>query len=120
MAALNYCERLICCNLEPLEVRRIRQDITMVFKIIHGLVSLPVEDFFHFSAAATRGHSLKLCKPPCSCDVRKHYFSLRVVDIWNSLDESVVSCKSLDSFKRKLLSVDFIPFCRGRTLYSVR
>ena len=34
--------------------------------------------------------------------VRYDFFSLRVVDLWNSLPESVVSAPSLNSFKNRL------------------
>ena len=35
-------------------------------------------------------------------EVRHECFSLRVVDLWNSLPESVVSAPSLNSFKNRL------------------
>ena len=35
-------------------------------------------------------------------DVRKHFFSNRVVDLWNSLPEYVISANSVNSFKNRL------------------
>ena len=39
----------------------------------------------------SRGHSLKLLKPRCRLDIRKFLFVHRVIDIWNSLDESTIA-----------------------------
>lgn len=50
----------------------------------------------------TRGHSLKLKKPSVKTTMRQHYFSVRVVNAWNSLPEEVVSAPSLNAFKNRL------------------
>ena len=49
-----------------------------------------------------RGHSLKIVKPRCRLDVRKFSFAHRVVDMWNSLDERIVACDSINGFKNRL------------------
>ena len=33
---------------------------------------------------------------------RKHFFSARVVDVWNSLDEKTVSTETINGFKSNL------------------
>jgi len=48
--------------------------------------------FFELSQAHTRGHSLELIKPRCRLDIRKFSFAHRVIDVWNSLDESIIAC----------------------------
>ncbi len=50
----------------------------------------------------TRGHSKKLFKYRCNSELRKHTFSHRIIDDWNSLTECIVSADSIDSFKSKL------------------
>jgi len=59
--------------------------------------------FFYLNTAPTRGHSLKLVKPRCRLDVRKYSFTHRVVDVglWNSLDDNVIACDSLNGFKNR-------------------
>ena len=50
----------------------------------------------------TRGNTMKLYKQRPRIDIRKYSFSHRVVDVWNSLPESVISAKSLTSFEARL------------------
>jgi len=49
-----------------------------------------------------RGHSMKIYKPRCRTVLRKNSFSLRVIDDWNSLPQSVVSASSVNDSKNKL------------------
>ena len=106
----NYRSRLLALNLDPLEIRRIRFDLCMAYKIIYGLVDLNVSDFFAFrhSPRTTRGHSLRLRHEDLykSRNCRKFFFSVRVVEIWNDLPDSVVSAASLGSFKSRLGKID--------------
>ena len=46
----------------------------------------------------TRGHSLKLVNNRYHYDLRKFYF--RIVNVWNSLPEIVISAATTDTFKR--------------------
>ncbi len=46
--------------LEPLELRRLKAALCMLFKTIHGLADAKFEEFFEYSASVTRGHAYKL------------------------------------------------------------
>jgi len=98
----SYEERLNILNLTTLETRRLRGDLIEVFKICKGFDSLEPSLFFKFSTAPTRGHMLKLVKPRCHLDVRKFSFAHRVVDIWNSLEDSIIACNSINGFKNRI------------------
>ena len=50
----------------------------------------------------TKGHNLKLQKSRSRLDVRKYFFSQRVVNLWNDLSKEVVEAPSVDSFKSRL------------------
>ena len=50
----------------------------------------------------TRGNSLKLKVDRCNYDVRKFSFCNRVVKVWNSLPDFVVTSDSINTFKRNL------------------
>jgi len=50
----------------------------------------------------TRGHSFKLKKRRINTDLRQHFFSERIVNIWNALDDDLVHSSSLNVFKNGL------------------
>ena len=100
---MSYCERLISLDLDTLERRRLIYGLVFCYKMIHGLcdISLPVD----YAYKNTRGNSLKLNKQFCSTDVRKYFFSSRVIDAWNSLSNDVVKSPSVCMFKKRLHNV---------------
>ena len=54
------------------------------------------------SQARTRGHTKKLFKKQLRLDLRKHFFSQRLVDEWNSLSEETVTPETVNQFKARL------------------
>jgi hypothetical protein len=109
----SYGERLNDLSLDTLELRRLHKDVVLCYKIIHGLVDLDPQDFFTFSRRdGGRGHNQKLFVPQTRLDCRKRFFSSRVVNIWNSLPQDVISSPTLSLFKRRLADVDFSRFLK--------
>ena len=69
----------------------------------HGYSSIPLTAMFQLDTSGrTRGHSLKLVKHRCNRDIRKYFFSYRVVSKWNKLNDDTVTAKTANSFKSKL------------------
>jgi len=98
-----YNERLQILGLWSLEERRIRSDLIEVYKMIHKLSNVNFEIFFEFDTSRnTRGHSLKLKKKRFNTELRQHFFTDRIINLWNSLDEQIVSSMSLNCFKNGL------------------
>ena len=55
-------------------------DLVFCYKIVFGLVRVNCDDFFTFvTVANTRGHDYKLYKPYCSSNLRKKFFTDRVI-----------------------------------------
>ena len=61
------------------ETRRLRGDLTEVFKILKGYENIDQEVFLDMSQSSLRGHSFKLNKKKVRLDVAKFSFSNRVV-----------------------------------------
>jgi len=100
---LDYMTRLNRLNLWTLEERRNRADLIKLFKIYIGLSGIKIESMFKSSTdSRTRGHSLKLKKHRSRLDLRKYFFSERVVNRWNELDEDTVSDTTVNMFKNRL------------------
>ena len=76
-------------------------DMIFVYKIICG-DNQSLRDLFTINEPKTRGISFKLYKPLVQTTIRKHFYSISVMNNWNSLPYKVVNAVSLDSFHSKL------------------
>jgi len=73
---MSYLQRLEATGLERLDVRRLRIDLILTYKILFGLTCLESADFFTLSPLQkTRGHCYKLFIPSTKSDIRKYFFS---------------------------------------------
>lgn len=103
LCKLPYPERLKRCGLTTLKFRRIRGDMIETYKIITGKYESSVAPVFKFSdVKITRGNEYKLDTARTHYDMRKYYFTNRVVNIWNSLPNDIVKACSVNQFKNKL------------------
>ena len=93
-----YKERLAAIKVPSMRYRRMRGDMILVYKILRG-GNQSLRDLFMINESRTRGHNFKLYKPLVQTTIRKHFFSIRVINNWNSLPYEVVNAVSLDSFK---------------------
>ena len=73
-------ERLRKTDLISLEMHRVRGDLIQVFKMLKGFDKVNFDKFFKFSPVnKTRGHSYKLFKGDLKLEMRKNFFTQRVV-----------------------------------------
>ena len=98
---LTYVERLKKLILPT--YHRKRGDIIEVFKITSGIY----DTFLPFLSklnnnSRTRRHSKKLYQHRAAKSLRKNFFTQRTVNIWNNLQESVISAKTTKSFESRL------------------
>ena len=99
---LEYTERLSRLNLPTLFYRRARGDMIECYKYLTGIYNVAGELLPRDQESTTRGHTYKLKKPSVKTSLRQNFFSVRVVNAWNSLPEGVVAAPSLNSFKNRL------------------
>ena len=104
---LSYEDRLRKLGLPTLKFRRIRGDLIEVFKIITQNSNSNCNLVFHNNLALhnnlqTRGNRYKLFQNQVVYDLRKYFFKNRIIALWNSLPDQVVSSVSLNMFKNRL------------------
>ena len=96
---INYHIRLTLLGIESLEARRLKVDLLYVYKILFKYVDVDSENFF-LCNRDTRGHALKLYTNYCRVNVRKHFFRIRIVAVWNALKINPCDIKTLKAFKK--------------------
>ena len=100
----DYNDRLKELGLTTLETRCKRGDLIEAFKIIKGFEDVNSELFFPLAinTAHLHGHDLKIFKKGLKLNVRKNFFSQRVVNDWSILPETVINSTSINMFKNRL------------------
>ena len=96
-----YEERLRRLGLPSLFYHQARGDMVEVYKFLHNVYVMPHTLLERAAEGPTRGHSLKLNKKHCHLEVRKNFFSMRVINNWNSLQEDTVKAPCLNTFKAR-------------------
>jgi len=73
------------------------------YKIVTGIYDVEVTPKLYLAhLLVTRGNDLRLLKGRAKYNLRKFYFTNRIVNLWNSLPNNVVLSESLNVFKSRL------------------
>ncbi len=95
-----YSNRLIRLDYDPLELRRLKADITFIFKIFKGYIDVDRTQLFELKTTMTRGHHWTIKTKFVRKAYYKHFFTNRVVNIWNRLPNTVINSRSTTLFKQ--------------------
>ena len=103
LSGMSYHSRLVRLKLFPIYGRMLRADLIKIWKTFNPVVDVGLDLIFERqSHTATRGHRFKLSVPVCRSELRRRFFNVRNVAIWNSLPVDIVEVCSVDSFKGRL------------------
>ena len=104
-----YVERLDELDLPSLELRRRHFDMAQVYKIVNGKDHVERSTWFEMTGTdPTRMTRLtqdpnNIKKQSPKTDLRKYFFSNRVVEDWNKLPSEVKICRSVKAFKNEMV-----------------
>ena len=103
MKNLSYEQRLCNLGLPTLAARRLIGDLIETYKIVTGKENIKFEDFFEFGVTgySLRGHRYKIATKRSRLEVRRNFFSQRVVGPWNQLPSHIVEVPSVNAFKNR-------------------
>jgi ribonuclease P/MRP protein subunit RPP40 len=108
--ARNYKDKLLEAGMTSLEQRRERGDLIHIYRIMTGKDDVKSSTWFQLmtdreggaNTGAAAGH-LNVLKPDNSnSEVRRNFFSQRVVQSWNSLPDGVKMSLTVNQFKNSL------------------
>eukprot|EP00061_Rhincodon_typus_P003391 g19968.t1 len=80
-----------------------RGDLIETYEVLMELDRLDVGRLFlMLEKSRTWDHSLRIRGKPFKAEMRKNFFSQRVVKLWNSFPQEAVVASSLDIYKKEL------------------
>jgi len=100
---LSYEDRLRELGLFSLEKRRLRDDLLAAFQYLKGADRKDGEGLLtRVRSHRTKGNGCKRKEGRFRLDIRKKFFTMRVVKHWNRLRREAVAAPSLEVFKARL------------------
>jgi len=100
---LSCDKRLRELGLFSLQKRRLQEDLTVAFQYLKGAYRKDGENIFSRACCdRTRSNGFKLRQGRFRLDIRKKFFTMRVVRHWHKLPREAVEAPSLEALRVRL------------------
>jgi ribonuclease P/MRP protein subunit RPP40 len=101
----SYEEKLLELGLPTLEERRHQADMIQTFKIVRGIDRVDYTTWFQLASETGRAttsadDTLNLRPKTTRLEVRRHFFSNRVVEGWNQIPSEIKNARNVSCFKK--------------------
>ena len=99
----SYEEKLRELGMVTLEARRTKSDLIETFKILKGISKVSSDQWFNtvgpspIQVTRNRAFHLNLNPKRARTDIRKNFFTIRVIEKWNQLPTEVKDAKNVKS-----------------------
>ncbi|KAK4816702.1 hypothetical protein QYF61_020586, partial [Mycteria americana] len=104
MEHLSCEDRLRKLGLLSLEKRRLQGEFIVAFQYLKGAYMKYGDKLFSRACSnRTRGNGFKLKEGRFRLDIRKKFFTMRMVKHWNRLPTELVDAPSLETFRVRLI-----------------
>ena len=103
VGGLDYGSRLRRLGMFSVYGRLLRSDLIKLWKAFNPIVDVGLVHMLErHSHRATRSNGFKLSIPRCNTELRRRFWSVRGVVLWNRLPSEIVSAASVERFKAML------------------
>ena len=92
---------------DTLQKRRDLVRLSMMYRIVHELVDIPVEPYLIPLTSMTRGHDSRFHQIRTSNTTYRYSFFPRTIILWNQLPQTAVSQTTLEAFQNQLATLTF-------------
>ena len=91
-----------------LQERRAKARVIFFYKVVNGLVAVPLEPYLSVNKRDTRGHGMKFYVPTTRTVVYQNSFFPATIRLWNNLPAAVVSSPNIDALRARLAPVQLV------------
>ena len=96
---------------EPLMHRRRRTKLTFMYKMVNGIIDIPMTHFPERKERASTRHANnhQFLQPQANLQLYQHSYVPSTVPFWNRLPDDVISAPSVTTFKQRLAKIEMTP-----------
>lgn len=97
-------DMLNSCNLESLEIRRRKQKLKTLFRIIQGILKIPKDEYIRLPGkrSARLNHDAPIKPFNARTDIFRWSFFPDAIEQWNCLPHHVVNSTDVQTFDREI------------------